>query len=282
MRPLFQLQRVWLRLFLPALLLLPFSAQAGNISFNLSINGDKLTLSNQGDSAAFEPSVLRLLDNGRWEVLQPVPGVRPPFEMKPQMQYQLTWPERAAPAGPTSLETLRPVMVRFFDQAGAAFGQISFFNQPQTVSDDLTLQARYVDGRLHIAPPKNPTLKASWLLWPQEEGIAALTHPVTTAPPQPDALRIEWRPDSGTQVLDLGKGMPTAFLLHETAQGLQSQVILTGRTPGRQQRADWLNFGATFRNSALVALLAGLALLPWHLAATWRKHQVRTNAYENE
>ena len=267
----------WLRLSLLSILLLALSAQAGNISFNLSITGDKLTLSNQGDSPAFDTSVLRLLDDGRWETLLPAPGVLPPVEMKPQAQYQLTWPNRPAPTATASPEALRPVMVRFFDQAGASFGQISFFNQPQPASDDMTLAAGYADGRLRIAPPKNPALKATWLLWAQEEGIAALTGPLTAARAQPNALRIDWSAGRTPQNLDLGKGMPVAFLLHETAQGLRSQVIPSGRMQGRQQRAGWLNLGAQFSNAALVALLAGLALLAWHLLATWQKHRVSIN-----
>ncbi|RJG03403.1 hypothetical protein [Noviherbaspirillum sedimenti] len=276
MRPFFLLPRALLRLSLLLLLLPALPAQAGNISFNLSITGDRLTLSNQGDSPAFAPRVLRLLDGGHWETLQPPAGEQAPRELKPQAQYQLTWPERAPPANTASPETLRPVMVRFFDQAGAGFGQISFFNQPQPASDDLTLDAGYVDGRLRIGSPKNPAIKATWLLWAQEEGIAALSGPVTATRPQPDALRIEWGPGSGAQNLDLGQGMPVAFLLHETAQGLRSQVVPTGRVQGRQQRTAWLNLAAQFRSAALVALLAGLALLAWHLG-TRRKHSISTN-----
>lgn len=276
MRPLFLSPRAWLRLSLLPILLLALPAQAGNISFNLSITGNRLTLSNQGDSPAFSPRVLRLLDGGRWEMLQPAPGAQAPLEFKPQAQYQLTWPERAPPANAASPETLRPVMVRFFDQAGAGFGQISYFNQPQPASDDLTLEAGYVDGRLRIAPPKNPAIKATWLLWAQEEGIAALSGPVSAARPQPDALRIEWGQGRDAQNLDLGQGMPVAFLLHETAQGLRSQVIATGRVQGRQQRAAWLNLGAQFQSAALVALLAGLALLAWHLVSR-RMHRISTN-----
>lgn len=277
MRPPIPSPCAWLRLFLLSLLMLALPGQAGNISFNLSLVDGQLLLSNQGDSPAFAPDVLRLLDNGRWEKLQPVPGGQAPFEMKPQVQFPLAWPARPAPAGPNSLETLRPVMVRFFDQAGASFGQISFFDQPQRASDDMVLETAYVDGRLRIAPPRNPAIKASWLLWPQEDGIAALTGPVTSATPQPDALRIEWGPGSVAQNLDLGKGMPVAFLLHETAQGLRSQFIVTGRVAGRQQRAAWLSLGEQFRSAALVALLAGLALLAWHLVASARQHHVRTN-----
>lgn len=277
MRPFFRLPHAWLPIFLLPALLLALSAHAGNISFNLAINGDRLTLSNQGDSPAFNPSVLRLLDNGHWEILQPAPGVKAPLEFKPQAQYQLAWPPRPAPASATSLETLRPVMVRFFDQAGADFGQISFFNQPQPASDDLMLEAGYVDGRLRIAPPKNPDIKASWLVASREEGIAGLTDALAPQS-QPDAVRIEWSASGEVRNFDLGRGMPVAFLIHETAQGLRSQVVTSGRVPGRQQRASWLDRSKQFSSAALAALLAGAALLTWHLAATRRKHPVRPPA----
>lgn len=268
MRFIFRLPRSWLCLLLLALAAQATTALAGNISFNLTISGNKFTLVNQGDSPAFHPVVLRLLENGHWESLPPFPGSQPPVEFKPQAKLDLLWSERPAASGPTSLEALRPVMVRFFDQAGTGFGQLSFFTQPQPVGDDLTLEAGYTDGRLRLVPPKNPTLKASWLVWPQEEGIAALTAPLNPQQAQPDAIRIQWDANSKEQLLDLGKGMPTAFLLHETPQGLRSQVVPTGRAPGRQQRPGWLDRSDKFRNAAMIALLAGLAMLAWHLAGT--------------
>lgn len=277
MRLPFQLPRALVRLSLLPILLLALVAQAGNISFNLSITDNTLTLTNQGDSPAFEPRVLRLLDNGHWEVLQPAPGVKAPVEFKPQAQLQLAWPARPAPAGQASLESLRPVMVRFFDQAGAGFGQISFFNQPQPAGDELTLDAGYVDGQLHIAPPNNPALKASWLVAAREEGIAGLTD-VLAPQPQPNAVRIEWPAGGAAQSFDLGRGMPVVFLLHETAQGLSSQVVPSGRLPGRQQRPGWLDRSMQFGSAAIAALLAGAALLAWHLATSRSKPPVRPHA----
>lgn len=165
-------------------------------------------------------------------------------------------------------------MVRFFDQAGAGFGQISFFNQPQPANESQMLDAAYVDGKLRIKPPRNPQLKASWLVWPQEDGIAALAVPLKTSQFQPDALHIQWGPDSKEQNLDLGKGMPIAFLLHETPEGLRSQVVPTGRAPGRQQRTAWLDRGDRFRSAAMVALLAGLGMLAWHLAGSRQRFSI--------
>ncbi|TCS37797.1 hypothetical protein EDC30_10389 [Paucimonas lemoignei] len=266
--------RGWFCLLLLPVFILALPAHAGNISFNLTINGNRLLLSNQGDSPAFDPVVMRLLDNGHWEVLPPAAGSPTPVEFRPQAQAEMVWTEQPAPPSPASLETLRPVMVRFFDQAGASFGQISFFNQPQPAGSDLILDAGYEHGKLRIAPPKNPEHKVSWLVWAQEEGIAALTDSLTTPQPQPDALRIQWGKDSKEQNLDLGKGLPTAFLLHETPQGLRLQVVPTGRAPGRQQRTAWLDRGDRFRSAAMIALLAGLALLAWHVAGTRQRHSI--------
>lgn len=267
MRLPFRLLQRWLRLMLLPTLMLAASAQAGNISFNLSINGDKLTLTNQGDSPAFHPEVLRLLENGHWEKLPAPADSQVPVEFKPQAKLDLIWTARPAQNNPASLESLRPVMVRFFDQAGTSFGQISFFNQPLPADTSLMLDAGYTDGRLQIKPPQNPAIKATWLVWPQEEGIAALSRTLHM-PAQPDALRLQWGPDSKEQSFDLGKGKPIAFLLHETPQGLRSQVVPIGRVPGREQRAAWLDRGDRFRSAAMFALLAGLAMLAWHLATS--------------
>lgn len=282
MRPFFRLPCVGLcllslrTLLLPAALLLAMPAHGGNISFNLSITGNKLTLTHQGDSPAFNPRVLRLLDDGRWEALPPAPGAQAPVEFKPQAKVELIWTERPAPPSPASLETLRPVMVRFLDQAGASFGQISFFHQPQPAGADLVLEAAYAGRRLHIAPPKNPEPRATWVVWPQEEGIAALTEPVTSAPRQPDARRIQWQQGSEALSLDLGRGMPVAFLLHETPQGLRAQIVPSGRVAGRQQRAAWLDYGKPFLGAAMAALLAGLALLARHLAGARHKSSIHS------
>ncbi len=90
---------------------------------------------------------------------------------------------------------------------------------------------------------------------------------------QPDAVRIDWSAGAAAQSLDLGKGTPVVYLLHEAAGALRSQVVPTGRVQGRQQRAAWLDLGAQFRGAAMVALLAGLAVLGWHLSGAWRRQR---------
>lgn len=254
-----------------AALLLALPAHAGNISFNLSLTGQKLTLTNQGNTSAFHPTVLRMLADGSWEALPPLPARQVPVELAPNTQFELAWPDLPAPANPASIDALRPVMVRFFDQAGAGFGQISFFNQPEHATEEVTLAARYIDGRMTITPPDHALIRASWLLWPQENGIAPLATPLQLQQQQPAARRIEWRRDMAAPSLDLGKGMPIAFLVHETAQGLRSQVVADGRVQGRQQRTGWLNAAPQFYFLARLAAIAAAALMLWQLAGNWRK-----------
>ncbi len=263
-------QHRFLRLLLLPALLLALSAHAGNISFNLSLHDQKLTLLNQGNSPAFYPTVLRMLADGRWEPLLPAPGASQPVELAPNGQLELIWPDQRPLDKLTPIEALRPVMVRFFDQAGAGFGQISFFSQPLNASDEQMLNARYVDGRMTITPPASPAIRASWLLWPQEDGIAPLTMPIDLQHRQPAARRFEWQPGMETPVLDLGKGLPVAFLLHETEQGIRSQVVSGGHLQGRQQRAGWLDATTQFYLLAKLAAAAAIALLLWHAVGRWR------------
>ncbi len=244
-------------------LLLALAAQAGSISFDLAITDARLRVVNRGDSTAFHPQVLRLQDNGKWVALAPVAGAAP-AEMLPQAALEVQWPPQA-PAAPESPASLRPVMVRFFDQAGTAFGQITFFDHPLPADDAQILQAGYDDGRLTIAPPASAAVTATWLLWAQENGITALREPMRPAPPQPDARRIDWTSARTPQEFDLGNGMPTVFLLHQTPSGWRSQLVAKGVTQGRQQRAAWLDLGRPLRIAALLALLAGLSLLTWNL-----------------
>lgn len=269
------LLRGWLRLLWLPVWLLALPAHAGSISFSLSLNDDQLTLVNQGDTPAFYPVVYRLTAHGQWQPLQLAPGTTAPVEMQARAQFNAVWPDRRPLASLTPLEALQPVMVRFFDQAGVSFGQISFFNQPLNASEELRLQAGYVDGRLIIKPPKTPGIEVTWLLWAQEDGILPLTRPVQPEHRQPDAKRIAWQPKMGQESLDLGKGMPVAFLLHQTREGFYSQVVARGRLQGRQQRSAWLDAHMQFYWAARLALAAATGLLLWHFIAGWRNRNVK-------
>lgn len=256
-----------------ALLIFALPAHAGNIFFGLSITGNTLTLTNQGNSSAYYPAVMRLLPDGRWEPLPLPAGIAPSTELAANAHIDFIWPPTAPQQKPFPLDLFRPVMVRFFDQAGNDFGQISFFTQPPMASSDLSVSG-YVKGLMTIAAPRDEggvVIGASWLLWPQEEGIAPLSAPVSFVHTQPPARRIEWQPGMDKLRLNLGAGLPSAMLLHEVGGGYVLQNLINGGVQGVQQRAAWLNAGVRFYNWAEgIAAVAALVLL-WCLAGAWRR-----------
>lgn len=254
------------------LLILALPAHAGNIFFGLSINGNTLTLTNQGNSIAYYPVVMRLLPDGSWDPLAPEQGTARAAELLPYAHIDLQWPAAAPQQKPFPLDQFRPVMVRFFDQAGNSFGQISFFNQPPLTAD--LSESGYVDGLMTIAPPRNEggvAITASWLLWPQEEGIAPLNKPVSFTYHQPPARRIEWKNVTGKLRLNLGAGLPSAMLLHEVGGGYVLQNLINGGVQGVQQRTAWLD--ASDRLSTWAEIVAAIAtlLMAWCLIDAWRK-----------
>lgn len=263
--------RYGLLVFISALVF-ALPAQAGNIFFGLSINGGKVTLTNQGNSTAFYPAVLRLRANGQWESLALPAEIRPPAELPPGAQLDFAWSTQASQENPSPLELSTPVMVRFFDQAGNDFGQISFFNQPPLTSD--LSKTAYEDGMMVIAPPVSPDgtpIHGSWLLWPQEEGIAPISKPVRFEHTQPPAKYIEWKPGMDKLRLSLGAGLPGAFLLHETPNGLVMQNLPNGGVQGLQQRTAWLDAFELFYKFAEILCATAVVLMAWHLVGTRRK-----------
>ena len=234
-----------------AALLLSLSAVAGSVSFRLSLTGSQLTVINQGDSSAFYPAVFRMLPDGSWGQLA---AIGTPAELAAGASLQLTWPDMRPPEQVSELERMQPVMVRFFDQTGVGFGQISFFRAPPTAKT--ALKARYVSGALQIEPPDGaPSIRASWVLWPQEEGIRPIRLPVRFEHRPPPALRIDWRRQGRVPFqLDTGAGQPAAILIHETEQGYALQLVPDGGLQGREQRAAWLDATPKFYAASLIAL----------------------------
>jgi hypothetical protein len=168
---------------------------------------------------------------------------------------ELNWPEPHSPKQVSEIESMQPVMVRFFDQSGVGFGQISFFNAPPTAKT--ALKAGYVDGALQIEPPDAASsIRASWVLWPQEEGINPIRLPVRFEHRAPPALRIDWRGQGRVPFqLDTGAGQPAVILLHETEQGYAQQFVPDGGLQGREQRAAWLDATPRFYAASLIALI---------------------------
>lgn len=270
-QPFQSLRAAWvLALALCALFAVP--AHAGSISFGLSLTGSKLTVTNQGNAAAFYPAVYRLLADGRWQQLELPPGTNQPAELAPSASIDLVWPDTRPLHELPKLESYRGTMVRFFDQAGANFGQISFFNQPPVAVENL--QAGYAHGAMKIAPPAGGAIRASWLLWPQEDGIDPLRQSVSFEHRQPNARRIEWKPGMDKLSFDLGAGQPAAILLHEIGPELHSQVVYSGGIQGRQQRTAWLDANKWFYGAAYVLAAAAAAIFAALLIAGKRDDEV--------
>lgn len=252
------------------------SATAESISFRLSLTGSStLIVTMIGEGQAFYPAVLHMLPDGRWEPLVSKPGSALPAEMLPGKNYELEWPDTRSPQSLTPFEHLQPVMVRYYEKDGISFGQIAFINTPPPAME--TLQVGYSNGSLVIAPPEanraasadSNTIRASWVLWPQEDGIALIHKPLHFEHRQPPAQRIEWQSGASAFHINTGKGEPDAILLHETAQGYVLQTVAGSGLQGRQQRTAWLDASSKFYGAALMsAFVAAIALLLYLLRAT--------------
>jgi hypothetical protein len=247
-------------MFAVTALLLSLSALAGGLSFRLSLSGSDLSVINQGDSSAFYPAVFRLLADGSWGKLEAIDA---PAELAAGVRMQFNWPDTRPPEQLSELERMQPVMVRFFDQAGVGFGQISLFHAPPDAKS--VLKARYVNSALQIeAPDGAASIRASWVLWPQEEGIRPIRLPLRFEHRAPPALRIDWaRQGSLPFRIDTGAGLPEVTLLHETERGYALQSVSGGGLQGREQRAAWLDAAPKFYAASLiaVAIAAGAMVL---------------------
>lgn len=250
-------------LLLAALALFACCGHAGNISFQLALTGSNLTITHTGDSAAFFPTALAMVADGTWQQLATPEGREAPTQISPGERMLVLW--RESGERPSALLHLRPTMVRFFDQAGVGFGQISFFTPPPDATS--TLEAGYVRGELRISPPSGGPIVATWVLWPQEEGIAGIGGVFRETVVQPPARRVEWRAQSKPVRLSTGSALPAVTLIHETAQGYRLQRVAAGWDAGKQQRSPWLEANRAFY--ALALLLAAAAAGAW-LLPRWR------------
>lgn len=246
-------------------LLLSFSAWAGSISFELSLTGSTLSLTAKGDSTAFYPAVFRLLADGRWERLKMAAGTKAPAELLPGARIDLLWPDLRPLQELPLVERARPLMVRFFDQAGVSFGQLSFMHAPPAATD--ALPATYAGDQLTLSSPNHPGIRATWVLWPQEEGIEPIRRPVSFEHTQPPARRIEWQSGMAPQRMAMGVAQPMVMLVHEMAGGLSMQSVPRVGVAGRQQRSAWLDARQWFYG---LSLLAAVAAVVAPLVVAWR------------
>ena len=265
----------WCKSFAFVLTLLSFNVSAGNISYNLSLTDSRLTLTQQGDSSAFYPQVLRMLPDGQWQALALAPGATVPAEMMTGDHVDFVWPEARPLQSLPPFERIQPMMVRFFDQAGVSLGQISFFNQPPPATE--TLPVNYAVGKLEITPPAEAdrTIVSTWVLWPQEDGIAPIRKAINFDSPrldqQPPAQHIQWKAGMEKLLVNTGAGQPAAMLLHETTHGYTLQPLPSGGVQGKQQRAAWLGAGEWFYRVAKLTLTAAVLLSLFHAVRARRK-----------
>ncbi len=258
------------RIFAVVALLFSLPACAGSLTFQLSLTGSQLTLTNRGDSSAYYPAVFRMIADGSWE---PLAARAAPAELAPGARMQAVWPDMRPIEKLSDLERMQPTMISFFDQAGVGFGQISFFRTP--LSAGSALKAGYASGSLQIdAPDSASPVRASWVLWPQEQGIRPIRLPVQFEHHPPPARRIEWRSQGRVPFrLDTGAGQPAVLLLHETALGYALQAVQGGGMQGKEQRAAWLDASARFYQAAWIALAIAAGTMLLRTFHWWRRRR---------
>jgi len=241
------------------------AAQGGAISFRLALTGTRLVLINAGDGVAFYPGAMLMRADGVWETMSPRGGQQAPSQLAPGERMELALPDTRPLEKLSAVERLRPTMVHFHDQAGVGFGQISLFTTPPPAS--AKIPAHYAGGILRLAPPSDDAIHATWVLWPQEEGIAGIRQAFKSELSQPPAKRIEWSADSRTFSVLTGAGLPAVTLIHETAQGYQLQHVASGWRSGQQQRSIWLEANQVFYAFAQIFLMLALGAALW----SWRQ-----------
>ncbi|QEM68932.1 hypothetical protein FO488_12720 [Geobacter sp. FeAm09] len=217
------------------------AAMGGTIKFDFEQKGAHCFVINRGDSAAYYPAMFQLDSSGQWLPLQSKPKRA---ELRPSLTMSALLLKSPDTAAQTSIERLGIVLIRFYDQAGVAFGQVGFLRPlPATPS---AVTASYAGSRLRIAAPSGASaIRSTWLLIPHETGIAPVTHPVDFTHHQPPAVRIEWRNRAKVD-MDTGPAAPAVTLVHETPHGFSVQKILTHGGRKSEQRAAWLQIRRLF------------------------------------
>ena len=239
----------------------PPCAAADGISFRLSQQDSRLTVTLLGSDPVFYPTVLRMLADGRWAVLLPTAGSAARSGLSPGESLDLQWPKPGLHQDSGALEQMQPVMVRYFEQTGLGLGQIAFFQPPPR--QDGFLNAGYADGVLVIDAGRERTnaVRATWVLWPQEDGVRGLLEPLRLEPAQPPAQRIDWRSAAGELRIETGGGLPEITVLHETDRGFVLQTVPGGSAPSNERGFRIHASPALYRLACAALAAAVLALL---------------------
>ena len=237
------------------------SAQAGEVAFRYTLTGGRLTIQNVGNEAAFYPKVFRWEAGGGWRVLAPESDA--PVRLPVEGGFSVRWP------GTGARTSARAVVTRFFDQAGSSFGLIGFLD-PISLEPE-PLRAGYEDGRLRVRSPASGLIRATWVLWSDENDLAELAGRVDFGRGEPRARRVDWAAGA-PEPMDLGGTLPPASLVHETKGGPSLQGVERGR-PRSRPRPAWLDRGREFKRATLVFATAAWAWLAWLLVGPPRRRK---------
>jgi hypothetical protein len=229
-------------------------AYAGSITFTFELRGGQCVIVNKGDSAAYYPVIFKLDNDGHW---LPLNAALQPAELLPGGTLMAD-PGDIVEGTKSDITRLRVVMIRFFDQAGVSFGQVSVLRSPAETG--ATISAGYVNNRLKLgAPPEKSGIRATWVLAPLEEGIRPISGALSFTHNQPPATRIEWHQQHSAEI-ETGAAMPAAMLLHETTDGVTVQAVQAPRTKKIEQRTAWLTMRRALYGASALCGLCGLLL----------------------
>jgi hypothetical protein len=231
------------------------SAFAGSITFTFELRGNQCIAVNKGDSAAYYPVMFKLGRDGQW---LPLNGAVQSAELLPGGMLTVDFGDIPAEVKSNDLDGMRAVMIRFFDQAGVSFGQVSVLRPP--LETGASIAAGYANKRLKlVAPPEKSRILATWVLAPFEEGIRPISGALSFTHNQPPATRIEWQQKRSAEI-NTGAALPAVMLLHETADGVTVQVVQAPRTKKVEQRTVWLTMKRAFYVAGAFFGLCGILL----------------------
>lgn len=242
---------------------------AGTINFSFELRDNRCVVVNRGDSLAYYPAIFKLGHDGRWTALK---TDRQPAELQPGGTLTITLEETSAlnssmgvgtgtvnfsnTSTLSNIDSLYPVMIRFFDQSGVSFGQVSLLRSPPESA--YTVRAAYRGNRFRMYSPADKNkIQATWVLAPFEEGIAPIFRPMTFTHSHPAATRIDWKQQKKADV-EIGTTRPAVFLLHETPDGLRLQSVKYIGAIIVQQRTAWLTMRKPLYGTALGCALCAL------------------------
>lgn len=242
----FRADVVFLNLFALAFFLVSFCATADTIFFDLKEDGKSITMTQRGDGTAFYPHVFFLGAHGDWQVLAAPPSIS---QLAKGDSMRMDW----RPA--SNIHPSRALQIRYFDRAGASFGQLTFLaNWPGLNTPFAT---RRESERLLLEATGNE-VSSTWVLWAadEDERPSPNFNNPTRSPLPP--LHLQWNGSSGNS-RSLSYGAGQIVLLHELSAGTKryaTQYLPAMPVASSPFRPAWLDFGERYYAAALFALIA--------------------------